>query len=172
MKSGVEFLAVGLVPGLDELGIGADVQVGLVLPERDHADRILAEALQLGVLGEVAGADQAHAGVAHAEVGVGLEHRRHVVAERHEHEEAVGRGVLDPLHERREVGHLGRPAHGDRIDQLAARLLEAHLERRQRVLARRIVGVADRGGLAAELLGGVARPSESRSATWSWRRAR
>ena len=89
MKSGVELGAVSLLPGRDELLIGRVVEVGLVLAERDHPDRDLAEPLELGVLGEVARPDQAHAGVPHAEIGIGLEHRRGMVAGRHEDVEAV-----------------------------------------------------------------------------------
>ena len=158
MKSGVQIRAVLRLPGLDEGAVGADVQIRLILPERDHADRDVAQALQLGVLSDVARADQAHAGLAHAEVGVGLEHRARVAAGGHEDVEAVRPRVLDPLHERREVGHLGRPAHGDGVDDLTARLLEPHRECRERILARRVVGIADRGRRAAERLGGVASP--------------
>ena len=90
---------------------------------------------------------------AHAEGGVGFHDRDRVVARRHEDEEHVGLLVLGALEERREVGHLPGAAHRDGVDHLAARGLEAGLERVQAVLARREVGVADHRGLGAQLLG-------------------
>ena len=54
---------------------------------RDETDRVIAHALQFGVGNNVAGADRLDAGRAHAERGVGLDHRGRLVAARHEHEQ-------------------------------------------------------------------------------------
>ena len=107
---------------------------------------------ELVVGNEVHRADQADAGLAHPEFAVGLHHAAGVRAGRNEDVEAVGMLVLDPLEERREVGHLCRRAHPDFVDDLAAGLFEAGLERERRILAGREVGKADRRGLAAEFV--------------------
>ena len=92
--------------------------------------------------------------VLHAERAVGLDHRRGVVAGRHEHEEHVRLLVLGALEERREVRHRAGAAHRDLVDHLAAVGFERALERGEAVLAGREVGVADHRGLGLELLGG------------------
>ena len=85
----------------------------------------VAHRLQLGVLGDVARADQLDAGLAHAERAVGLDHRGRVVAGRDEDEEHVRLLVLGALEERREVRHGAGAAHRDLVDHLAAVRLEA-----------------------------------------------
>ena len=125
---------------------------------RDEADRGRAHGLQLGVLGDVARADQLDAGLAHAERAVGLDHRGGMVAGRHEDEEHVRLLVLGALEERREVGHRAGAAHRDLVDHLAAVGLEAALERGQAVLAGREVGVADHRGLARSRILAAASP--------------
>ena len=110
--------------------------------------------LQLGVLGDVARADQLDAGRAHAERAVGLDHRGGVIAGRDEDEEHVRLLVLGALEERREIGHRAGAAHRDGVDDLAAVGLEPALEGVEAVLAGREIGVADDRGLHLHDLGG------------------
>ena len=63
--------------------------------------------------------------------------------------------VLDLLKERREVRHLHRAAHRDRLGDLAAGLFKAGLEGFGGVLAGREVGIGHRRGLAADLVVGI-----------------
>ena len=126
----------------------------MVVVHGDQADGGVAHALQLGVLGDVAGTDELDAGVAHAERAVGLHHRRGVIAGGHEDEEHVRLLVLGALEERREVRHCAGAAHRDLVDDLAAVGLEAALEGVQAVLAGREIGVADHRGLGLHDLGG------------------
>ena len=124
----MEFGAIFFLPGLDEALVLGVVEIGVVVVHGDEADGRRAHGLQLGVLGNVARADQLDAGVAHAERGVGLDHRRGMVAGRNEDEEHVRLLVLGALEERREVRHRAGAAHRDLVDHLAAVALEAALE--------------------------------------------
>ena len=62
MKLGVEIGAVFLLPGGDEALVLGIVEVGVVVVHGDKADRGVTHALQLDVLGDVAGSDQLDAG--------------------------------------------------------------------------------------------------------------
>src|SRR3989442_652030 len=135
--------AILLPPGRNEALVLGVVEIRVVVVHGDEADCGRAHGLELGVLSDVAGADQLDAGLAQAERGVGLDRRRGVVAGRDEDEEHVRFLVLGALEEGREVGYRAGAAHRDPVDHLAAIPLEGALERGQAVLARREVGVAD-----------------------------
>src|SRR6266704_3017762 len=127
--------AVLLFPRLHEALVLRVLEIGVVVVHRDQTDRRGTHGLQLGVLGDVAGADQPDAGLAHSQRGVGLHHGGGMVAGRHEHEEHVGLLVLGALEEGREVGHRAGAAHRDLVHHLAAVALEGALERGEAVLA-------------------------------------
>ena len=117
----------------------------------DQAERRVAHVRQFLVGDEVLGRDDVDAGLAQPEILDRLHHRGGLRAGRHEDEEHVGLGVLDPLHERREIGIVGREA--DRADDLAAGIGEALGEGGFGVMPGD--EVADRGvGLLPALFGG------------------
>src|SRR4029450_7096030 len=143
-----------LLPRLDEAPVLGVLEIGVVMMHRDETDGRGTHGLELGVLSDVAGTDQPDAGLAHAEGGVGLDHRRRVVAGGDEDEEDVWLLILGALEEGREVGHGAGAAPGDLVDPRAPGGFEAALERGEAVLAGRKVGIAHDGRLRVQGLGG------------------
>ncbi|CCE10035.1 hypothetical protein BRAS3843_370020 [Bradyrhizobium sp. STM 3843] len=115
----------------------------------DGAEHGVAHVLEQVVVGDIARPDHPDAALVEAALGI-LLHEVAALAGRHEHEDRVRLGVLHALQERREV-RIGE-RHLDLFDDLAAAGGEVLLERRQGVIARRVVG-----GQRCDLLDAVLR---------------
>ena len=103
----------------------------------DDADGDVAHVVELVVVGDVAGGDQAHARLVEAALGE-LLHERRALARGQEHEQRVGLGVGHLLQHRREVGRAQRRA--QLVHHLAAVQAELALEELLGVEAGAVVG--------------------------------
>ena len=115
---------------------------------RGDAENAVAHRVERFVVERVAGADDLHAVLDEPAV----EHLPHELARlrrRHEQHQRVGLQVLGLLQERRELGRRERRA--QLVDDLAAELFEARLERVLRIEAGTVVGDERDGGLLAVL---------------------
>src|SRR5439155_26307977 len=109
------------------LVLGRIVRRGIV-EAGDQAERGLAHRLQHAVVGEIAGGDDADAGLLETAFLVTLDERDRLAARRKKDEDRFRPGVLDALQERREVGIDERRP--DAVDDLATRSLERLDKRR------------------------------------------
>src|SRR5690606_13862048 len=104
---------------------------------RLKAERRLTEGRQVGFLRQVARREELDAGLLEAVLVEGLDEAERRRAGGQEGEDPFSARILDALHDRREV--VGLQRHADRLDDLAARRLEAGLEGGFRIDARAVV---------------------------------
>ena len=103
----------------------------------DDAERDVAHVVELVVVGDVAGGDQADARLVEAALGE-LLHERRALARRQEDEQRIGLGIAHLLQHRREVGAAQRRA--QLVEHLAAVEPELAVEELLGVEAGAVVG--------------------------------
>ena len=73
-KVGIRIRTIGLVPGFHELRVAWGIEIVRVARHHDQADGRVAHVRELVVGNEVHRADETHAGLAHAQIAIGLHH--------------------------------------------------------------------------------------------------